>query len=158
MIDSTEMNGTVSTTLQQIEQAISGTPLKVENTELRLLECYSIDTSVANGGYSNDVDLSDMVIDPTVDEQVFSLPINRRFSNGNSYRIGYYTVTIINSERVVETTNEAKASGKKSIKTMIVPAIVGTILSVCLIIAVFFLVKMIKKRKFNKNHRNPTIL
>ena len=72
--------------------------------------------------------------------------------------IGYYTVTIINSERVVETTNEAKASGKKSIKTMIVPAIVGTILSVCLIIAVFFLVKMIKKRKFNKNHRNPTIL
>ena len=158
MIDSTEMNGTVSTTLQQIEQAISGTPLKVENTELRLLECYSIDTSVANGGYSNDVDLSDMVIDPTADEQVFSLPINRRFSNGNSYRIGYYTVTIINSERVVETTNEAKASGKKSIKTMIVPAIVGTILSVCLIIAVFFLVKMIKKRKFNKNHRNPTIL
>lgn len=158
MIDSTEINGTVNATLNQIKQALSGTSLHVENTELHLLECYSIVSSLANGGYSNDVDLSDMVIDPSADEQVFVLPINRRFSDNSAYCIGYYKVTITDPERVTETSEEAKSSEKKSLKTMIVPAVVGTILFVCLVFAVIFLIKMIKKRKFNKNHRNPTIL
>ncbi|MBO7426525.1 MAG: D-alanyl-D-alanine carboxypeptidase [Clostridiales bacterium] len=158
MIDTPELNSMVQDSLTQIEHAISGTPLKVTNTELRLLECYSIETTLANGGYSNELDLSGMVIDPTADVQEFSIPIYRRFSNNESYRIGYYTVTITNPDSTTETSAETKVSEKKSLKTMIVPVIVGTILFIFLVFAIILLIKMIKKRKFNKNHRNPTIL
>lgn len=158
MIDTTEMTSVVSGTRTQIEQAIVDTPLKITNTDLRLLECYSIQTSLANGGYSNELDLSSMVIDPTADEQAFSLPIYRRFSNNEAYCIGYYTVTIADPDKVTESTVVSELSGKKSLKEKIVPIIVGTILFLCLIISCLFLIKMIKRRKFNKNHRNPTIL
>lgn len=158
MIDAPEMNGTVQGTITQIEQALTGSSLSISKTDLRLLDCYSIQSSVANGGYSNEIDLSGMVIDPTAAEQVFVLPIDRRFSNNEAYRIGYLTITIINPDKVVEETVKTETVEKKSLKNKIVPIIVGTILFIFLCVAVFLLIKMTRKRKFLKNHRNPRIL
>lgn len=158
MVDPNEIDGAVKSTISQIEHAIEGTNLTITSTDLKLLECYSITASLANGGYSNDIDLQGMIIDPVADEQEFILPINRRFSNNEAYRIGYLKVVITDKDKKVVETEKAEVPSEKESNNLIVPIIIGTSLFIVLGFAVFLLIKMIRKRRFNKNHRNPTIL
>lgn len=156
MVDNNEMIGTVKSSVTQIEQALSGTGLSVTGTELKLLDYYSIRTTLANGGYSNEVDLSELVI--TNETRDYTLPVNRRFSDNSAYKIGYLTVSVTNEKdaAIAETSDTEVIKQSKTEKIM--PILIGAALFAVLALAILFLIKMIKKRRFNKNHRNPTIL
>ncbi|MBO4928028.1 MAG: D-alanyl-D-alanine carboxypeptidase [Clostridiales bacterium] len=159
MVDRTEIDGAIQKAVEQIDQAVEGTDLLVRSTSLELLDCYSIKSSLANGGYSNEVDLSSLVIDPNENNQVFVLPVNRRFANNEAYVIGYITITVSSEDAVTETeTAKDEGSTKTGILTIILTIGIATILIGVLILAIILFVKMVKKRRFNKNHRNPTIL
>ncbi len=158
MVDNAEVKVTAQNSISQIEQALNGSNLSIQSYELKLLDCYSIPTALANSGYSNEIDLSEMVIAPSSEEQVFKLPVMRRFSNDKSYCIGYLKVVISDPAQKAEETEKTEEPVKKETKNKIIPVIVGVCLFIALGFAVFFLIKMIRRRKFLKNHRNPTIL
>lgn len=159
MIEEPELSGAVKSATSQIEGAIAGTNLKISNSSLRLLEYYTIQTSVANVGYGNEIDFDSIVIDPHAKSQDLNLPIYRTFSNNVSYKIGYLNVTIINEARSDEEVKTiASTSDKKEKSSIIITIIIVSGLVIVAGAAVLLFVKMVKKRKFNKNHRNPRIL
>ncbi len=158
MIEENEMSGIVKNTTSQIENSILGTTLKIDSTSLQLLEYYTVQTSIANGGYSNDIDLSEVVIDPLAKRQELKLPINRTFSNNSSYKIGYLTVTIVDETRLNEEIETIASSDKKDRAGILLTIAIVTGLVIVSGLAVLLFVKMVKKRRFNKNHRNPRIL
>ena len=158
MIEENEMSGIVKNTTSQIENSILGTTLKIDSTSLQLLEYYTVQTSIANGGYSNDIDLSEVVIDPLAKRQELKLPINRTFSNNSSYKIGYLTVTIVDETRLNEEIETIASSEKKDRAGILLTIAIVTGLVIVSGLAVLLFVKMVKKRRFNKNHRNPRIL
>ncbi|MBQ5967362.1 MAG: D-alanyl-D-alanine carboxypeptidase [Clostridiales bacterium] len=158
MIEENEMSGIVKNTTSQIENSILGTTLKIDSTSLQLLEYYTVQTSIANGGYSNDIDLSEVVIDPLAKRQELKLPINRTFSNNSSYKIGYLTVTIVDETRLNEEIETIASSEKKDRAGILLTIAIITGLVIVSGLAVLLFVKMVKKRRFNKNHRNPRIL
>ncbi|MBO4649731.1 MAG: D-alanyl-D-alanine carboxypeptidase [Clostridiales bacterium] len=159
MIEETELSGSVKNATSQIENAIIGTNLKISNSSLRLLEYYTIHTSVANGGYGNEIDFDGVVIDPQAKTQELNLPIYRTFSNNASYKIGYLNVTIIDESRINEEDETvASKSDKKDTKEIIVTILIVAGLTLLAGAAIFLFVKMVKKRRFNKTHRNPRIL
>lgn len=158
MVEENEMTGAVNAAVSQIESALSETALSVQDTSLTICKYYSVKSDLANDGYSNEVDLSKLVIDPVADSQVFVLPIYRRFSNNETYRIGNLTITIGNGNQSPVSTETAEDTSKINIREIILIAAVGALLLFLLIFAIVLLVKMMKKRKFNKHHKNPTIL
>ncbi|MBO4689003.1 MAG: D-alanyl-D-alanine carboxypeptidase [Clostridiales bacterium] len=158
MVDENEMAGAVNSAISQIESALSETPLKVQEKTLTICQYYSVKSELANNGYSNEVDLSKLVIDPVADNQEFQLPIYRRFSNDETYKIGYLKITIGNGDAAPVPTEKAEDGSGISIREILLIVAVGVVLLVILILSIVFLLKMMKKRKFNKHHKNPTIL
>ena len=158
MIDSAELNPVVNSLTSQIENSLTGTNLIVSDVHVEHLSYYSTFLSVSSGGYSHEIDLSSMQIDPNKPKQVFYIPIFRTFSNNMKYEIGYVEVTISDPNiKEVENT-KVETEGKWSAKSIIIGtgATVGILLVMTLSVVLFR--KMVKKRKFNKNHRNPRIL
>ena len=159
MIEESELSVAVKNATSQIENALVGTNLKIDSSSLQLLEYYTIQTSVANGGYGNEIDLGGVVVDPTLKSQELKLPIIRTFSNNATYKIGYLTVRIIDESRINEEVEKvASTSDKKDRSGIIVTILIISGLVLVAGSAILLFVKMIKKRKFNKNHRNPRIL
>ncbi len=158
MIDSSEFNPVVSSLTSRIENSLVGTNLIVSNVRVENLSYYSTYLSVSSGGYSHDIDLSTMQIDPSKPKQVFYIPIYRTFSNNEKYEIGYIEVTISDPNAKEIETTKLDIEGKWSVKSIIIvsSAAVGLLLVMTLSVVLFR--KMVKKRKFNKNHRNPRIL
>ena len=159
MIEESELSVAVKNATSQIENALVGTNLKIDSSSLQLLEYYTIQTSVANGGYGNEIDLGGVVVDPTLKSQELKLPIIRTFSNNATYKIGYLTVRIIDESRINEEVEKvASTSDKKDRSGIIVTILIISGLVLVAGSAILLFVKMIKKRKFNKNHSNPRIL
>ena len=158
MVEENEMEGAVNTAVAQIGAALSETNLSVSETSLSICKYYSVKSDLANDGYSNEVDLSELVIDPKKDVQEFVLPIYRRFSNSEAYRIGDLKIVISNGKVVPVPTEKAEDASEIDIGSILLIVSIVLVLTFILILAVILLVKMMKKRKFNKHHRNPTIL
>ena len=159
MIEESELSVAVKNATSQIENALVGSNLKIDSSSLQLLEYYTIQTSVANGGYGNEIDLGGVVVDPTLKSQELKLPIIRTFSNNATYKIGYLTLRIIDESRINEEVEKvASTSDKKDRSGIIVTILIISGLVLVAGSAILLFVKMIKKRKFNKNHRNPRIL
>ena len=158
MVEENEMEGAVTSAVSQIDAALGETGLRVRDTSLQICKYYSIKSNLANDGYSNEVDLSGLVIDPHKDIQEFTLPLYRRFSNNEKYKIGYLTVTIANENAVLTPTEKAEEKSELNIRDIILTVAIVSVLLVLLVAAVVLLVKKMKKRKFNKHHKNPTIL
>ena len=159
MIEESELSVAVKNATSQIENALVGTNLKIDSSSLQFLEYYTIQTSVANGGYGNEIDLGGVVVDPTLKSQELKLPIIRTVSNNATYKIGYLTVRIIDESRINEEDEKvASTSDKKDRSGIIVTILIISGLVLVAGSAILLFVKMIKKRKFNKNHRNPRIL
>ncbi|MBR5041545.1 MAG: D-alanyl-D-alanine carboxypeptidase [Clostridiales bacterium] len=159
MIEESELSVAVKNATSQIENALVGSNLKIDSSSLQLLEYYTIQTSVANGGYGNEIDLGGVVVDPTLKSQELKLPIIRTFSNNATYKIGYLTVRIIDESRINEEVEKVTSTSDKKDRSGIIVTIL--IISGLVLVAgsaILLFVKMIKKRKFNKNHRNPRIL
>ena len=158
MVEESEMTGAVSTAVSHINSALSDTKLSVADTSLEICKYYSIKSYLANGGYSNEIDLSSMVIDPNAHNQVFVLPVCRRFSNDETYTIGYLTITISDGEVIPAPTEKVSEDKGNGIKDILLNTAIAIVLIAFLVFAVVLLVKMMKKRNFKKHHKNPTIL
>lgn len=158
MVEASEMDGAINAVVTQIENAIAGTNLFIRDKKLQIEDYYTVKTYLANGGYSNSVDVEGLIIDPLSPVQVFELPVNRRFSNNEVYRIGTLTITI--ADQFLEATPVPKTEEKSSnsIRALILTILVASVLIAILIFAVVLLMKLMKKRTSDKNHRNPTIL
>ena len=159
MVDPSEVSGAVNAAIEQIVNALAGTNLYLRETNLEIEDYYTVKTELANSGYSNSVDIQGLIIDPTVPTQAFAVPVNRRFSNNEVYMIGVLTITIADS---LEDPTPAPKTDEKSeaakIRDLILTILVALLLLTVMIFAVVLLVKLMKKRTSDKNHRNPTIL
>lgn len=158
MIDSSEFDPAVNAITAQIERSIADTPLKIESIKIERLDYYSTFLSLSNGGYCHEIDLGNMLINPEAAQQVFHLPIYRRFSNDQKYKIGYMHVTIVNAESEEVETEKVEIKEETNIKSIILTVVTIISLLAVLVLCIVLFSKMIKRRKFNKNHRNPRIL
>ncbi len=157
-VEETELSEIQQSTLSKIESVLTGTDLTIASTNIQLLEYYSIPLSLANTGYSNDIDLSGVVIDPKQDVQDIVLPIYRHFSENKSFRIGSMTIRIVNKNADIKPTEKTEDRSDINPVTILIIAVVTIVLITIVILAIVLFVKMTKKRKFQKNHKNPRIL
>lgn len=158
MIDSSELNVKVDTIKSQIENSLVGTNLKITEVNIEHISYYSTYQSLSSGGYSHEIDLSTLLIDPQKPHQVFQLPIYRTFSNNEKYEIGHMIVTISDTTYTAVETEKVEKDESMNIKSIIIMSIAIIALAAILIGAIAVFRRMTKKRKFNKNHRNPRIL
>lgn len=158
MVDLSEFNSIVNSTTSQIEQSLNGTDLSISSIQIDHISYYSTFFSMSSSGYSHEIDLSSMLIDSSKRSQSFHLPIYRTFANGEKYQLGYMNVTIENASMAQVDTAVVEEKSPTSVKTIILTGLVVISLLVLLVISFIVFFKMNKKRKFNKNHRNPRIL
>ena len=157
-IEDSEFLETEKTTVTQIEAALEGSGLSISSTKLEHLEYYSVPLALADSGYSNIVELTSVVISPDLGEQVVLVPINRVFSDGTSYRIGCFSVEIINSNVVKEEKKEPKEESSLGILNLIIIIFVSLVLLAATIFAIGLFLKLTRKRKLRENNKNPTVL
>ena len=158
MVYPSEFEGAVNQCTAKINDAIKDTNLVISESRIEHLEYYSTFFELANSGYSTEVDLSSLAIDPKKTNQSFRLPILRRFANNETYTVGYLVITIVDKDMPVQQAEKADQKEKTSLQNKILTTLVILLLCTVLILILIFFVKLLKKRRADKNHRNPTIL
>jgi len=157
-IERSEFSELEESTLSKINTVLENTPLKIDSTEFDVLDYYSIPMLLANSGYSNDIELSGVVIDPKKDQQDIRLPVYRNFSDNKSFHIGYLKIHIVNKDAGPADKEKQEDHDSISIVTILIIAVVGIFLLAIIVGAITLYVKMTRKRHFRKNHKNPRIL
>lgn len=157
-IEKSEFSDLEASTLTKINTVLENTELTISSTEIEVLEYYSIPMLLANSGYSNDIVLSGIVIDPQKEQQDIVLPIYRNFSENKSFRIGNLKIHIANKNADPVIKEKQEDHDSISIVTILIIAVVAVFLLAVIIGAVTLYVKMTRKRHFRKNHKNPRIL
>lgn len=157
-IEASELTDVQAATIEQINLGLQNTNLAIVETQLSLLEYYTIAVSKANQGYSNSIDLSEVVIDPLENNQVFILPIYRTFSGETSYKIGYLTLRISDPSLEIQEETGNKEDPKASTKKIIMVVVISIVLVSIVVLALVLFFKLTRKRKFLKNHKNPRVL
>ena len=157
-VEPSEFTELQNSTVEQINTSLAQTNLVVAASYIHILEYYTVPLSVATAGYSNEIDLSQMVIDPLDPNQYFVLPINRHFSDRVSYTIGYLTLEIKDKNALESEADKQTTEKKTDIGKIILISLLGLVLTSILVFAIVFFIKLTKKRKFLKNHKNPRIL
>jgi len=157
-IEDSEFLETEKTTLSQIKTALAGTDLTVVSSKIRHLEYYTVPVSLTDSGYSNNVDLSTVVISPNLSEQELLIPIDRVFNENYAFRIGYISIEITNGSIEKKDAETDKKNDGFSILNIIIIVIVCIVLLTVTVISFTLFLKMTRKRKINKNDKNPTVL
>ncbi len=157
-IEDSEFSDPEKTTISQIQSALEGTDLRIDSINITSLKYYSVPLSLTDSGYSTVVDLSKVTISPQLSEQTVVVPVDRVFSNETRYRIGYISIQIVNSTVKEDTKKDTKDASTFSIVNMIIVSFVGLLLLFLTVFAISLFIKITRKRKLRKNHRNPTVL
>ncbi len=157
-IEEQELLDIKESSVAQINAAIEGTSLTISSTKLEHLDYYSVPLALADIGYSNTVDLSNIVIQPDLKQQEFVIPIDRVFTDSATYRIGYLSVEIVNGSIAAEAVKNEEKKDSFDIVKWIVIILVVAVLCCALAFAILLFFKLSRKRKMKKNHKNPTIL
>lgn len=132
VIDPGEYQGLYSETLDQIDNVIIDTGLSISHSEITFSPYLTTVSTRATLGSSNTVELSNMIIDTTLEQQSFNVPVLKSYTDGKTYIIGSINLTISTKDRVIEITPEKK-SGWTIIKDIVIAFIVVlAIILICL--------------------------
>ena len=154
-IDDSDFSATYNSTQDQIEQLLVTTNLSISRFDMVLSDYHTTTTVRAQSGYSAVVELSDVIIDTSLEYQAFEIPLYRKYNDGKSYQVGVIYLEVSVKDKIVPITPE-KHSIWNGIKSILVTVV--TVSGLCLIIVIallFYRRKNIKRkeRKFNNKSK-----
>ncbi len=155
-IDTAEYQALKNSTIEQIQNSIESSDLSILDENLVMLEYFTTTATRATNGYSSTIDMSGIILDPSLDSQTIVLPVNRIYADGMQYLVGELTVTIGKEKQHVVIDN--KESNDTNWLSVIGKAILIILLVVVLISCVIGYLTIRKKQNNRNNRRPPRVL
>lgn len=156
-LDSKDYSVYLNTTLDQINESLVDTNLKIGNSELVLEGYHTTLSSRIQAGYTEMVDLSAVQIDPQIDEQSFSIPVLRQYTDGKTYEVGEINIDIVAKDKVIEITPK-KVGLITIVKRVLITIAVLSGLVLILAIALLIFRRRYRIRRDKAHSKNTKIL
>ncbi len=131
-------------TIDQINGVLLDTNLAVINTSSELSSFLTTTTFRVAQGCTNTVDLSNVIIDTSLDEQYFDIPICKSYSD-KTYIVGVLHLEIGVKDKVV-TINPQKTTPMTNLKTVLIIISTVIVLVIILLFALLIFRKNLRKR------------
>ena len=151
-IDRSEFQMIYNGTIDQINAALINTNLAVMESTMEFSPYLSTTTVRVAGGCSNSVELSNVLIDPTAEDQYFNIPLYKTYADGKIYIVGNISLRISTRDRVIEIT-PAKRTSWTVIKDILIGIIAATVLILILLYSFLTFRKKTQKRS-DEEYRN----
>jgi len=155
-IDPTEFSSLISETNARIDDLLSTTSLYVSDEEVTYTDYITTTSKRAETGSTNKVDLSDIVIDTSLNEQTLSIPVCKVYAD-KTYMVGEIKI-IINQKAGIVEINPAKRTGLTSLRAILITVAVLAALVLILIVSIVIFRKQLRKKKLEESNRRPKVL
>ncbi len=143
-IEQSEFMSLFDDTIDQINGALVDTDLTVINTTSEYSAYLTTTTFRVSQGCTNAVDLSNVIIDKTLDEQYFDIPICKCYAD-KTYIVGVLHLEISTKDNIV-TINPHKTTPMTNLKTMLIAISTIIVLIIILLFSILIFRKNLRKR------------
>lgn len=138
-------------TIDQINGALLDTDLAVINTSSEYSSYLTTTTFRVSQGCTNTVDLSNVIIDTSLDEQTFDIPVCKSYSD-KTYIVGVLHLEIGTKDKVVPI-NPTKTTPMTNLKTALIAVSTVIVLIIILLVSLLVFRKNLRK-KHEEDFRN----
>ncbi|MCQ2531462.1 MAG: D-alanyl-D-alanine carboxypeptidase [Saccharofermentans sp.] len=147
-LEPSEFTPLYNDTLEQINGVLLNTELGVIDSSMEFSSYLTTTSARTSLGSTNMIELKDVVIDTTLDDQYFNIPICKAYNDGKIYIVGVLHLHIAIKDKVIEKTPE-KHSVWSNLRTALIAIIVIIALLLILVYAFYLFIKKNRRRSEN---------
>ena len=147
-IEPSEFTPLYNDTLDQISSVLLNTELGVIDSSMEFSPYLTTTSARTALGSTNVIELGNVLIDTTQDDQYFNIPICKAYNDGKTYIVGVLHVHVAIKDKVIEKT-PVKKSVWSNLRTVLIAVIVLIALILILIYAFYIFINKSKKRADN---------